>query len=278
MIFILCSIKGKDMDTIVNQWFMGKLVQRLRCLKCNETKELEEEFYDLILDIPTTNLPRDDIEVNKLITNYLNPVHLEGKLNCTYCSTNANFEKTTCITKYPEYLVLNLARFGRNEWNMIRKKATSIFYKPVIDVPLSQSSPQSGTRTYALIGVIEHNGLTLNSGHYYCYARDPIHKNREKWNEVPKLEDDYFEDKWFKFDDERINETRFNSFAEHLVRNAWSDKTAQVLVYHRLPVNVEEQHQVYTIDLSILNDLIHNKNLGPLYSPTILFRVCRRLI
>ncbi|KAI1903804.1 hypothetical protein AGOR_G00030980 [Albula goreensis] len=132
------------------------------------------------------------LSVPDLINFFLTPEMLTGdnKYRCQRCSSLQNAEKVVEMTEGPHYLILTLLRFSFNLATMRRRKILDNISIPLvlkIPVRLPPRRPEtvgagqggSGAEgsayvslTYDLASVVVHSGLSSESGHYYCYARE----------------------------------------------------------------------------------------------------------
>ena len=201
--------------------------------------------------------------VAQLLDNYLQPETLTGdnKYRCDACASLQDAERSLRITSGPECLILTLLRFA---YDAKAKKRTKIMqevvYRKTLLVPVhsdvsTASSDTSGSHTpisndstctydvYGLCGVVVHSGLSSDAGHYYCYARHCKHR------ETPASDDrsddvDYFEDRWFLFNDARVTFTSFSSFSD--VTRRFVQDTPYLLFYTKLATGVRDD--VMTVD------------------------------
>ncbi|KAJ8342803.1 hypothetical protein SKAU_G00327310 [Synaphobranchus kaupii] len=133
------------------------------------------------------------LSVPDLINFFLTPEMLSGdnKYRCQRCSSLQNAEKVVEVTEGPHYLVLTLLRFSFSLATMRRRKILDNVSIPlVLKIPVRLPSrgpvsvgagPGAGAEpegsayvslTYDLASVVVHSGLSSESGHYYCYARE----------------------------------------------------------------------------------------------------------
>ncbi len=85
---------------------------------------------------------------------------------------------------------------------------------------------------YGLSAVIVHSGLSLDGGHYYCYARHNIPVQGTENHDKQLAGTDFFQDKWYLFNDSRVSYSSYDSFSN--VTKRFAKDTAYVLVYTKI--------------------------------------------
>ncbi|XP_071787460.1 ubiquitin carboxyl-terminal hydrolase 38-like [Asterias amurensis] len=110
---------------------------------------------------------------------------------------------------------------------------------------------------FALCGVIVHSGVSSESGHYYCYARnssfftDPKLKSKQASQQEPEAGDgklqnqgkepeelDLLPDQWYLFNDSRVSFSSYDSFGN--VTKRFPKDTAYVLFYRQVPESAKQ--------------------------------------
>ncbi|KAL6644485.1 hypothetical protein ACP70R_016093 [Stipagrostis hirtigluma subsp. patula] len=119
------------------------------------------------------------------------------------------------ITKLPPVLTLHLNRGTGNQ----SKISGHVRYEEYLDVGpfMDPSSLDEGNSIYHLVGVVEHRGEYLTTGHYVAYVKARRLENHQRQDSLPYL--------WFCADDSHITEV---SVEEVLRREAY------VLFYERM--------------------------------------------
>ena len=260
-------------STLVGKTFGGHTMTTNRCLGCGTCSTREEQFMDLQLAFPSrsteaasssseSDRPVDVVEkpddesvsLVSLLEHFLRVEKLEGanQYRCdAKCMNLENAERSTEIGAAPPYLVLTLLRFcfegGRHT-----KKLTDVRYPLSFSLPVTDSDTiehQSGSveancrqKTYGLVGVVVHSGVSSDHGHYYSYARhaepltSPLNAIEDR-RPVLRVDDDedtadYFSSDWFMFNDERVTPASFLDFRD--VTRKFAHDTAYVLVYREV--------------------------------------------
>ncbi|MEE6473135.1 hypothetical protein FKM82_009863 [Ascaphus truei] len=205
----------------------------------------------------TTYGQRGSLSVSDLINHFLCPEMLiaDNKYQCETCVSLQDAEKVVELTMGPQYLNLTLLRFSFDLKAMKRRKILDNVSIPlVLKLPIhvtsgesEDSSPQRNNRcsssnvdqsvTYDLCTVIVHSGLSSESGHYYCYARECVDKDTQRLSSAgaKKFTSDKHLDleiQWYLFNDTRVSFSSFESVSN--VTSFFPKDTAYVLFYrHR---------------------------------------------
>ncbi|XP_070800162.1 ubiquitin carboxyl-terminal hydrolase 35 [Pituophis catenifer annectens] len=189
--------------------------------------------------------------VPDLINYFLSPEMLtaENRYHCENCASLQDAEKLTELTEGPRYLILTLLRFSFDLGTMRRKKILDNVSVPLIlKLPVLVSSDQARTSgwtssckdfssvVYDLCSVVVHSGVSSESGHYYCYAReceDPATESLSKdntWNMASTKPTDV-EIQWYIFNDTRVFFSSFESVSN--VTSFLPKDTAYLLFYRQ---------------------------------------------
>jgi len=83
-----------------------------------------------------------------------------------------DFEKSSMISQFPEYLTVNFVRFF---WKPKEQVKAKILKKVKFPVNLNMSpfaKPDAGIADFELISIITHIGRSADSGHYIAWVRD----------------------------------------------------------------------------------------------------------
>uniref|UniRef100_A0A8C8RR35 Ubiquitin carboxyl-terminal hydrolase n=1 Tax=Pelusios castaneus TaxID=367368 RepID=A0A8C8RR35_9SAUR len=200
----------------------------------------------------------DSRSVPDLINYFLSPEVLtsENKYHCEKCASLQDAEKVAELTEGPHYLVLTLLRFSFDLRTMKRKKILDNISIPlVLKLPVLGASEESSevcqTRNdraascngyvsvvYDLCSVVVHSGVSSESGHYYCYARecaDTSTRSQPRDGAHKSTSDKQmdFEIQWYLFNDTRISFSSFESVSN--VTSFFPKDTAYVLFYRQRP-------------------------------------------
>ncbi|KAG7483902.1 hypothetical protein MATL_G00043250 [Megalops atlanticus] len=197
--------------------------------------------------------PDVSLSVPDLINFFLTPEMLTGdnKYHCQKCSSLQNAEKVVEVTRAPHYLILTILRFSFNLATMRRRKILDNVSIPLvlkIPVRLPQRRPESvgageaageaeGSAyvsvTYDLASVVVHSGLSSESGHYYCYAREGETPAGDDPARTPTAGS-----QWFLFNDTRVSYSSFEAVSN--VTAHFPKDTAYVMLYQLRPTRRAE--------------------------------------
>ena len=167
-------------NSAVRDAFYGQRKDTLSCTSCGKQSSTFVAFAELILQLPAGNR---SCTVKDLVENeLLKPEHVD--YNCARCQRSVRHTKTANIIRLPRVLMVQLSRFSWDA-NGNRGKKKNIVH---LDLELSVPSHSSGNHDYNLIGVTNHLGETMGSGHYiaHCYST-PLQR-------------------WIQFDDHMVSE------------------------------------------------------------------------
>lgn len=158
--------------TLIEKMFGGKMVTKIRCLKCLNISSREEAFTDLSLAFPPpdrpvwrprstsvdttkhphlafgkqTRAPKDSRSVSDLINYFLSPERLTAgnQYHCEKCASLQDAEKVTELTEGPHYLILTLLRFSFDSQTMKRIKILdSVSIPAVLELPILVSPEET---------------------------------------------------------------------------------------------------------------------------------------
>ncbi|XP_055971812.1 ubiquitin carboxyl-terminal hydrolase 35 [Sorex fumeus] len=152
-----------------------------------------------------------------LLNYFLCPERLtaENRYFCEPCASLQDAERAVELSRGPRYLVLTLLRFAFDPRTRRRRKILDDVALPLLlRLPLAGGS----ARAYDLCAVVVHSGLSSESGHYYCYARDGAPRPAPQW---------------FLFNDTRVSFSSFESVSN--VTSFFPKDTAYVLLYRQRP-------------------------------------------
>ncbi|MBN3281976.1 UBP38 hydrolase, partial [Polyodon spathula] len=219
--------------------------------------------------IPTSKPQRQAPQsITDLINYFLSPEMLTGenKYHCQKCSTLRDAEKVVEVTEGPHYLILTLLRFSFDIGTMRRRKISDNVSIPlVLKLPVRVSSREQGCNsagnlepkpggsayeslTYDLCSVVVHSGVSSESGHYYCYAREYVGSGFEKHSKgstgAPAAANQTAaESQWFLFNDTRVSYSSFESVTN--VTTYFPKDTAYVMFYRKRPSHQTESESEF---------------------------------
>jgi ubiquitin C-terminal hydrolase len=135
---------------MIKESFKGVLRSDVKCLK-NHVSSTKEEFFNVSLDVTKagtiTNALKQFFSESKTIKNYM----------CGECRAKVDITKKYDWTLMPDYLVLHLNRFDHSASKLNNHVAFEF------GIVVNQVE-------YALYGIVEHLGSTIDFGHYIAYV------------------------------------------------------------------------------------------------------------
>ncbi|MGH0182693.1 UNVERIFIED_CONTAM: hypothetical protein FKN15_013345 [Acipenser sinensis] len=199
--------------------------------------------------------------ITDLINYFLSPEMLTGenKYHCQKCSALRDAEKVVEVTEGPHYLILTLLRFSFDLGTMRRRKISDNVSIPlVLKLPVRVSSREQGcisagnlepkpggsayeSLTYDLCSVVVHSGVSSESGHYYCYAREyvgSVFEKHSRGSTGAPADQTTTESQWFLFNDNRVSYSSFESVSN--VTIYFPKDTAYVMFYRKRPSHQTE--------------------------------------
>ncbi|XP_036114688.1 ubiquitin carboxyl-terminal hydrolase 35 [Molossus molossus] len=164
-----------------------------------------------------------------LVNYFLSPERLaaENRYYCESCASLQEAEKAVELSQGPRYLILTLLRFSFDLRTMRRRKILDD-----VAVPLLLRLPLAGGRAqaYDLCSVVVHSGVSSESGHYYCYAREGAARPAPCPGAADRPEPEH---QWYLFNDTRVSFSSFESVSN--ITSFFPKDTAYVLFYRQRP-------------------------------------------
>ncbi|XP_025275300.1 ubiquitin carboxyl-terminal hydrolase 35 [Canis lupus dingo] len=219
--------------------------------KEKEEEEEEEEKAEKVKEVETTKEKEEDSSgpgshrgaapaaegsrsVLDLVNYFLSPERLtaENRYYCEPCASLQDAEKAVELSQGPRYLILTLLRFSFDLRTMRRRKILDD-----VSIPLLLRLPLAGGRgqAYDLCSVVVHSGVSSESGHYYCYAREGAARPAPSLGAADRPEP---ENQWYLFNDTRVSFSSFESVSN--VTSFFPKDTAYVLFYRQRPGEAPE--------------------------------------
>ncbi|KAF8471701.1 hypothetical protein BDZ91DRAFT_471414 [Kalaharituber pfeilii] len=182
--------------SVIHSIFGGKFVGRVSCSQCSEiTATPSESFVDLSLGIPP--LPelqpacavkgrkssrgklRGETTLEACLQHFAHPEKVvpdsdSKEPGCPNCGSKEGLTRTLKISKCPRVLAVHLKRFV---WQEGSQKINTLVVPPMDELDLApyldaEVTPVDSTK-YSLYGVIVHEGMRCDAGHYVSYIRRP---------------------------------------------------------------------------------------------------------
>lgn len=178
----------------------GRTLTVSRCGNCGNQSERADHFRELQLSFPTNNCNQS---VQSLVDYYFQPEKLcdDNQYHCDKCHGLTDSERITKIVEFPCRLVLTLKQFCYDSVTQLRTKLLQ-------HVELN-SRVNLDNEEYELYAAVIHCGSSLDSGHYYTFARDG--------------------DDWYKFNDSVVFRTSHQDLLDLKL-----PETPYILFYRKL--------------------------------------------
>ncbi|XP_060627202.2 ubiquitin carboxyl-terminal hydrolase 35 [Anolis sagrei] len=222
--------------------------------------------------------------VPDLINYFLSPEMLtaENQYHCENCASLQDAEKLAELTEGPHYLILTLLRFSFDLRAMRRRKILDnisvplVLKLPVLVASEERSDAHGGGHTssytrfasvvYDLCSVVVHSGVSSESGHYYCYARECEDANTKSdskeasWNDASEKPPD-LAIQWYLFNDTRVSFSSFESVSH--VTSFLPKDTAYLLFYRQRSTQSLNGRSEASVESGHVNGDLHSpdKNL-----------------
>ncbi|KAL1518031.1 hypothetical protein ABEB36_001717 [Hypothenemus hampei] len=176
------SVCDQESTTVVQECFGGKTMTISHCGECGTKSEKEDNFRELQLSIPHC---ADTQSVQQLLNYFLQSEKLYGdnQYRCDVCDRLTDGERITKIVSLPKHLVLTLKHFRYDQKSQTRTKLLQ-------EVHLDNRICLEETY-YDLYAAVVHHGSSVDSGHYYTFAKDSS--------------------QWYKFNDSSVNKSSEDS-------------------------------------------------------------------
>ncbi|XP_030751447.1 ubiquitin carboxyl-terminal hydrolase 35 [Sitophilus oryzae] len=203
--------------TVVQQSFGGKTVTVSRCAECGTKSERIDEFRDLQLSIPQ-NVENNSVQ--SLLEYFLQSEKLCGdnQYRCDTCDRLTDGERITKIVSIPSHLILTLKHF---RFDSVSQTRTKLLQR----VNLESRICLEGS-CFDLYAAVVHCGNTVDSGHYYTFARDSTG--------------------WYKFNDSTVSKT-----TEQNLHTVKPPETPYILFYAREDMSEPENLPCNRLSLAL---------------------------
>ncbi|CAH9101312.1 unnamed protein product [Cuscuta epithymum] len=161
-------------ENIVNQTFGGLLISKLQCFNCGHCSKTHEPLVDMSLEI------RDVDSLPMALDSFTKIEKIEDpmtKFTCEKCKLQVLIEKQLLLDETPLVATFHLKRF-KNDGFRVEKIDKHIMFPLELDLlPYVDRQKKPAESKYNLVAVLVHIGLSLHSGHYYCF----IHASPNEW-------------------------------------------------------------------------------------------------
>ena len=148
--------------------WQGRSSSAVTCLKCGLESNRIEAFSDISLPLQAGN---SIVSVDSMIADAFkeNQSFLTGdnRYRCEKCDDLVDASLSVHIVEAPRHLMLHCLRFSYEHES--KKIMTPIDFENRLGLPVGENEE---TISYSLFAVINHSGVSMHHGHYYCYACD----------------------------------------------------------------------------------------------------------
>jgi ubiquitin C-terminal hydrolase len=154
--------------TAVGQLFSGYLQSQVICGSCQNVSRTFDPYMDISLEI------QDCSSLDDCLRRFTRADTLAGPnaYRCSKCEKRVTAKKQMLVHKCPPLLTIQLKRF--HLLNSAQKVNKKVKFDAILDMAPFMSSHNSSRvepLKYSLYAVIVHEGSSMSSGHYVCYAK-----------------------------------------------------------------------------------------------------------
>jgi ubiquitin C-terminal hydrolase len=157
--------------TTISQLFSGYLQSQVTCGDCGNVSRTFDPYMDISLEI------QDSHTLVDCLKRFTRPDSLAGQnaYRCSKCHRRVSAKKQMVVHRCPPLLTFQFKRFNvfsSNYRSSVQKINKAVKFGATLDMKPFMSSPSSGSPlNYSLYAVIVHEGSSMGSGHYVCYAK-----------------------------------------------------------------------------------------------------------
>ncbi|XP_015181453.1 PREDICTED: ubiquitin carboxyl-terminal hydrolase 16 isoform X2 [Polistes dominula] len=211
-------VSNSDDDSVTNKQILSNsnvrtVSHKNKMTNGNSEREVNADINDITsglsqLDItnnshhsPTKYSKKDEYSIQSCLNEFTMLELMSGsnEVGCEKCTeaekkVKPNFTKMVrtshtkqyLISSVPPVLILQLKRFQACNVSY-RKVGRRVEFPMMFDLSRVCKNTKK-PRMYALYGVVEHNGTTIDNGHYVAYVktRMPLEENDSRWSFLPK--------------------------------------------------------------------------------------------
>lgn len=153
--------------TVVNHIFGGYHRSQVICLRCKEKSDTYDHFMDIILDIK--NVPSLEKAMEKFVQAEI--LDNENAYLCPRCKRKCPAQKKFSVHRTPNIVTFQFKRFDYNR--MVGGKITKqIAFPEKFNMRPYMSQRNGPPVMFQLYAVLVHQGVSCNSGHYFCFVRN----------------------------------------------------------------------------------------------------------
>lgn len=184
-------------STIIHKNFGGKMSTTCICMSCKYRSISIDSFRDLSLSFPERPKNDDDWDVDteysvqELLDFFFKPedLRIDNQYHCDRCKTLCDGVRCNEVLESPKNLILTLKHFRYDSRYHTRSKLliNKMFHNEVITLNVTQGCERRAVE-YRLQAAVVHSGISVDSGHYYTFAREK-------------------EQTWYKFNDSYVSDS-----------------------------------------------------------------------
>lgn len=155
--------------TMMGQLFSGYLQSQVTCGSCGNVSRTFDPYMDISLEI------QDCQSLVDCLRRFTRPDSLAGPnaYKCGKCEKRVSAKKQMVVHRCPPLLTIQLKRFSVFSFShsgSAQKINKKVRFDSSLDMAPFLSQPGDPLR-YSLYAVIVHEGSSMGSGHYVCYAK-----------------------------------------------------------------------------------------------------------
>ena len=218
-------LKNTEQRYLINNLFYGKVCLVNKCSSCGYMKYGYDTFTSLSLDIENIN------NIHESLNKYISTDNIED-YTCGNCNKKVTLEKRALLSELPNILVIHLKRINMNYNENKIEKINSRFEFPkklnlknyCVENVLNKEDEMNDIYKkkdeyyeYELKGINVHMG-NAEGGHYVSMIKvDKENKN-----------DNDEKDKWYKFNDTKVNEFDINNIEKECFGGKNEDSNEEI--------------------------------------------------
>lgn len=184
---LLSTLTMNGHNTQLSSLFDGLLESAVTCMCCGHSSLTRDRYMDLSLDIShdCTSTIMDALE------EFTKTEVLDGdnQVYCTTCKDKQQATKGLRLATAPSILVCHLKRFAFDKYgNLSRINKNVEFPQELLIGDCMSKVNKSTPPPYDLVGVLVHEGLSCDAGHYLAYVKAGSDWYRANDSVVQKVE------------------------------------------------------------------------------------------
>ena len=154
--------------TFVGQLFSGYLQSMITCSSCGGVSRTFDPFMDVSLEIQSCSGLVDCLRRFTQTDTLAGP----NAYKCSKCQKRVTAKKHMLVHRSPPMLTIQLKRFNCfAKHSSAQKVSRAIEFPVTLDLAPFMSDQTKESLLYSLYAVIVHEGSSMGSGHYVCYAK-----------------------------------------------------------------------------------------------------------